>query len=104
MKKILLLLAGLAFIVSLSAQDDADTAWTVNTDVALMFSQTYFNNWAPGGENNLTFNGFFNFYAGYHKGKSKWENMLGLAYGQSKLGEQDFRKAEDKIDFSSTYG
>jgi hypothetical protein len=69
-----------------------------------MFSQSSFSNWAAGGENNLTFNAFFNFYAGYHKGKSKWENMLGLAYGQSKTGEKDFRKSEDKIDFLSTYG
>ena len=104
MKKILLLLTGLALVFSINAQDDADTAWTVNTDVALMFSQSSFTNWAPGGENNLTFNGFFNFYAGYHKGKSKWENMLSLAYGQSKQGKQDYRKAEDKIDFLSIYG
>jgi hypothetical protein len=30
--------------------------------------------------------------------------MLGLAYGQSKVGEQEFRKNEDKIDFLSNYG
>ncbi|MCD4682128.1 MAG: DUF3078 domain-containing protein, partial [Bacteroidales bacterium] len=36
--------------------------------------------------------------------KSKWENILVLAYGQSKVGKQDFRKNEDKIDFVSTYG
>lgn len=103
MKRLILFTVLFAAVASY-AQDDADTAWTVNTDVALMFSQSSFTNWAPGGENNLTFNGYFNFYAGYHKGKSKWENMLGLAYGQSKQGKQDYRKAEDKIDFLSTYG
>lgn len=86
------------------AQDKADTAWTVNSDLSLMFSQASFTNWAAGGENNITFNGFFNFYAGYAKGKSKWENMLGLAFGETKTGEREFRKSEDKIDFLSTYG
>jgi hypothetical protein len=104
MKKIILIFTGLLFSFAISAQDNSDTAWTVNSDAALMFSQSSFSNWAAGGENNLTFNAFFNFYAGYHKGKSKWENMLGLAYGQSKTGEKDFRKSEDKIDFLSTYG
>jgi len=104
MKKIVLLLTGLALMVAINAQDNSDTAWTVNSDASLMFSQSSFTNWAPGGEDNLTFNAFFNFYAGYHKGKSKWENMLGLAYGQSKTGKQDYRKSEDKIDFLSNYG
>jgi len=103
MKKLLLITAILVSFASV-AQDTKDTTWTVNSDIALMFSQSSFTNWAPGGENNLTLNAYFNFYAGYLKGKNKWENILGLAYGQSKTGEQDYRKAEDKIDFLSTYG
>jgi len=103
MKKLLLFFALFAAIASY-AQDTKDTTWTINSDVALMFSQTSFTNWAPGGENNLTFTGYYNFFAGYLKGKSKWENMLALAYGQSKTGERGYRKAEDKIDFISTYG
>ena len=104
MKKITLFLAGMLLSVLLVAQDAADTAWKIRSDVSLMFSQSSFTNWAAGGENNITMNGFFNFYAGYEKGKSKWENMLGLAYGQTKTGKQDYRKSEDKIDFLSTYG
>ncbi len=105
MKKLIILFVGFILITGVSkAQDDADTAWKIKSDVSLMFSQTAFNNWAAGGENNITLNGFFNFYAGYIKGKSKWENILALAYGQSKAGKQDFRKNEDKIDFVSTYG
>lgn len=104
MKKLLLIFAVTLFSASLFAQEEADTSWKVTGDVSLMFSQSSFTNWAPGGDNNITLNGFFNFYAGYRKGKSKWENMLGLAYGQSKSGEQDYRKNEDKIDFQSIYG
>ncbi len=105
MKKLIIVFMGIILFAGVaSAQDDADTAWKIKSDVSLMFSQTAFNNWAAGGDNNITLNGFFNFYAGYIKGKSKWENFLALAYGQSKVGKQDFRKNEDKIDFQSTYG
>jgi len=104
MKNILLLVAGLALSIAINAQDEADTAWKVSGDISLMFSQSSFTNWAPGGENNITLNGFFNYYAGYIKGNKKWETMLGLAYGQSKTGEQGYRKNEDKIDLLSTYG
>jgi hypothetical protein len=104
MKKILLLSLGLVIFIFSNAQDDADTAWKIRSDVSLMFSQASFTNWASGGENSIAYNGFFNFYAGYVKGKSKWENFLELAYGQTKTGERDFRKNEDKIDFTSNYG
>ncbi len=105
MKKLLMLITGLLLVGNLLGQDQAaDTAWKINGDVNVMFSQTSFSNWASGGENSLTMNGFFNFYAGYTKGKSLWENRLSLAYGQTKTGEQGYRKNEDKIDFLSTYG
>lgn len=104
MKKLFLMLAGLFFTGFLFSQDEADTAWKIKGDASLMFSQSSFTNWASGGDNNITINGFFNYYAGYTKGKSVWENRLDLAYGQSKAGERDFRKNEDKIDFLSTYG
>ena len=105
MKKITLLLSGILLLSLISsAQTEADTSWKFKSNVALMLSQSSFTNWAAGGENNITLNGFFNFYAGYIKGKHKWENILGLAYGMNKTGERDFRKSEDKIDFLSNYG
>jgi hypothetical protein len=105
MKKIIFLLSGLVLLGFVSnAQDQADTSWKFKSDVSLMFSQVSFTNWSAGGENNITLNGFFNFYAGYIKGKHKWENILGLAYGMNKSGSRDFRKSEDKIDFLSNYG
>jgi hypothetical protein len=104
MKKLILVFTGFLLAGYLHAQDDADTAWKVNGDLSVMFSQSSFTNWAPGGENSIAINSFFNFYAGYIKGKSKWENFLALAYGQTKTGDIDWRKNEDKIDFQSTYG
>lgn len=105
MKRITLLLAGVfIYCLNVTAQDQADTVWRFKSDISLLVSQVSFTNWAAGGENSITLNGFFNFYAGYIKGKHKWENILGLAYGETKAGERDFRKSEDKIDFLSNYG
>jgi hypothetical protein len=104
MKRILLVFTIVIMTSVAFTQEEADTAWKVNGDVSLMFSQSSFTNWAPGGDNNITLNGFFNYYAGYFKGKSKWETLMGLAYGQSRIGEQGWRKNEDKIDLLSTYG
>ncbi len=104
MKKFIILFASLIFYTCLQAQDDADTAWKVKGDVSVMFSQTSFTNWAAGGDNSVNLNSFLNFYAGYTKGISKWENFLALAYGQNKTGNLGWRKSEDKIDFQSTYG
>lgn len=98
------MLSSILLVSVLANAQEKDTSWTINNDISLMFSQTSFTNWAAGGDNNITLNGFYNFYAGYEKGKSKWETMLGLAYGQSKIGEQEFRKNEDKIDFLTNYG
>ncbi len=103
MKKITLVFFIVLATFTIKAQD-ADTSWKVNSDISLMMSQASFTNWSAGGENSLTFNGYFNFYAGYIKGRVKWENMLGLAYGQTKTGKLEFRKNEDKIDFATVYG
>ena len=104
MKKIVLLIAAVALTSISFAQNKADTSWKTNGDISLMFSQSSFSNWASGGENSLTLNGFFNYYLAHIKGNHKWENMLNLAYGQTKTGDLDYRKSEDKIDFSSIYG
>jgi hypothetical protein len=105
MKKVLILSAAMLFAMLITrAQEKSDTAWKIKSDVSLMFSQASFTNWAAGGENNINLTGYLNFYAGYINGKSKWENLLALAYGQTKTGTRAFRKSEDKIDFLSTYG
>ncbi len=103
MKKIVLIVLFGLGVSCLQAQE-ADTAWKVSSDISLLMSQSSFTNWSAGGENTLTLNGYFNFYAGYIKKRVKWETLLGLAYGQTKTGDFEFRKSEDKIDLSSTYG
>lgn len=105
MKRIVIILFAIGLMSFYTqAQDKADTAWTIGLDASLLGSQIGFTNWAPGGDNSVAFSGFLNMSATYEKRKNKWENLLGLGYGQTKTGKRDFRKSEDKIDFSSSYG
>ncbi|HNS16609.1 MAG TPA: DUF3078 domain-containing protein [Bacteroidales bacterium] len=99
----------LAFVVLVfwGHAQNADTLvgpWKNGGKFALNFSQSSLTNWAPGGQNSLALNSFFNYFADYAKDKSLWENRLDLAYGFLKEGEADIRKSDDKIDFSSKYG
>lgn len=104
MKKIALIIASMALVTCSFAQDKADSAWKTNGEVSLMFSQASFTNWASGGENSITMNGFFNYYLAHIKNNHKWENTLNLAYGQTKTGDLGYRKSEDKLELSSIYG
>ena len=105
MKKIFILMSGIMLFSLVSmGQTEADTAWKVGSNGSLSFAQSSFTNWAAGGDNTITFNGLLDFHAHYEKGNKKWENLLTLAYGQTRVGEQDYRKSEDKIDFISFYG
>jgi hypothetical protein len=98
-------MSGLMFLSLVSmGQNKADTAWKIGSKGILAFSQSSFTNWAAGGDNTITLNGLVDFYAKYEKGNKKWENLLILGFGQTKTGDQEYRKSEDKIDFLSVYG
>lgn len=121
MRKILLLMTAIALCGSVSAQDtiakiaarnefvpDSVKPWTIQGMLTLNLSQAYFSNWSAGGDNALGFNGMFNLKADYKKGKHSWMNNIDLAYGlqYNAIGssEQQFRKTDDKIDLTTSYG
>jgi len=86
---------------------DSDTTqgWKIGGVASLNATQTNLTNWASGGQNSISINGAFNAHANYKKGRSAWDNTLDLGYGLMKQGEdEDFRKTDDRIDFSSKYG
>ncbi len=71
--------------------------WGHRMLVGINLSQTSFTNWAPGGDNALA-------YTAWLKGNSTmevedytWANTYKLAFGQSRLGNQDLRKTDDEI-------
>ncbi|MBN3035465.1 MAG: DUF3078 domain-containing protein [Bacteroidales bacterium] len=104
MKRFVILLPAVILLTIPGVQAQQDTAWKAGGDFSLMLSETGYENWAPGGENSVAWNSYFNLFALYEKGKSRWDNNLALAFGQVKTGKRDFRKSEDKIDLTSKYG
>lgn len=85
------------------ATNDTAQGWKTGGMIMLNFGQTSLTNWAAGGENTVSGNGLFNFYANYLNGNSSWDNTINLGYGILKQGSQN-RKSDDKIDFSTKFG
>lgn len=116
MKGFLFSMAVLAAVVCVNAQvteretdlrtlkPDSIEGWKRGGMFTLAFSQMSLSNWAAGGENSFSGNSMVNSFANYKKGKVSWDNTLDLGYGIMKQGNQDIRKTDDKIDFSSKFG
>jgi hypothetical protein len=102
MKKVLAIIIITIMGTAVFAQSDT-TYWKAAGDFSLNFNQVNFTNWSAGGENSITGVSFFNYSVDYAKAKNSWKNKLILGYGMQFLGE-DYKKTDDKIDFSSLYG
>ncbi|HBG71112.1 MAG: hypothetical protein A2W93_02590 [Bacteroidetes bacterium GWF2_43_63] len=114
--KNLLLFSLLFLTLSVSAQvtdketdlrklnNDSTEGWKKGGMFTVAFSQVSLSNWAAGGENSFSGNSLVNTFANYKKAKISWDNTLELGYGIMKQGDQDMRKTDDKIDFSSKFG
>jgi len=90
--------------VFIIAQEPADTSyWKKGGMGTATFSQVSFYQWAAGGENSYSTNGFLSLFANYKKEHISWDNTLGLGYGVIKQGSLT-KKSDDRIDFSSMFG
>jgi hypothetical protein len=84
---------------------DTTIGWKKGGTFNFNMAQTSLTNWAAGGQNSVAFGGLFSGFANYKNGKSQWDNTLDVGYGLLKQGKyEDFRKTDDKFDFSSKYG
>lgn len=81
-----------------------DTIWKFGGTIGLNFSQSYFSNWASGGQNSVSGTAFTKLFAKYQKDRNLWISSLDLAYGQMMQGDLDAVKTDDQIDLTSTYG
>ncbi len=107
MKKILLTIPLILLCTGiLFAQENTDTLkfWKFNGISSINFSQVSLTNWAAGGDNSYAFNGLINLSLEYSKDKNDWANTLNIGCGIQKQGEQEVRKTDDNIDFTSKYG
>ncbi len=108
MKKILLLISGIALLYQQShAQDTTKTKgkWDKGGSFNLNFNETGYKNWSTITDDVINVNGLLSLYAKYAKAKLAWDNNLDLAYGQTMLSSIGaFRKSDDKIDLTSKLG
>jgi len=113
MKK-LLLFTLLVLVLTVNAQDEpeifsdipdaAESTWSHSLKVSAGLNQAYFENWAAGGESTLSWSAGLEGKLDYEPGGFFWNSELGLAYGQTKIGDDDFRKAVDGIKLSTRGG
>ena len=96
-------LAALVSIASVNAQSDT-TYWKKGIKGTLTFTQVSLTNWAAGGDNSVSLNGYINTYANHAKGRTTWDNNLELGYGLLDQGDVGVRKSDDKIIFTTKYG
>lgn len=116
MKKIILALVattviGTSFAQTTEAEEtlksqskDTLDGWKTGGVASLNLTQVGLTNWQAGGENSMSVTGLLSLYANLKKGNSTWDNSLDLAYGILQQGEDDIRKTDDRIDFTSKYG
>lgn len=90
------------------ARADSLNPWKINGFASANISQAAYSNWSAGGQNSLGFTGLLNLNINYLKGKHAWANIIDLGYGFQFLGigesNQEYRKTDDKIELTSTYG
>jgi hypothetical protein len=116
MKKVILAVALFASLGSLIAQtteaeallkkQSSDTldGWKTGGLISVNLTQVSLTNWTAGGQNSLSVNGILSLFVNLKKGNSNWENALDLSYGLLQQGDDEVRKTDDKIDFTSKYG
>ncbi|WP_326935690.1 DUF3078 domain-containing protein [Flavobacterium sp. PL11] len=107
-KEIVTLLLFLTFI-AVDAQEtvkDTTNLWTRNGNVSLLFNQTAFNKqWLGGGTSNIAGNLGVNYDFNYKNGDVVWDNKFILAYGLSKIKDDEkIAKTDDRLEMNSLWG
>lgn len=77
--------------------------WQKEMVGGINLTQTSFDNWAQGGENQLAWQFNLNFKFVNDQEKTNWANTGKLAYGATKSGDQEARKAIDEIKLESVF-
>jgi hypothetical protein len=96
MKKMFFLIAVL-ILLQARAFSAGDSIWIPTGTVGINASQVAFNDWAQGGENTLSWTFLTNMGLEYRGSPWNLINKLKLAYGQSKIGSDDYKTSDNEI-------
>lgn len=75
--------------------------WTNSLVGTFTITQVSLTDWIQGGENALAYTTFLNGKAVYEENEIVWSNSFKFAFGQTRLGSQELRKTEDKLELES---
>ena len=105
MKRFLPLIALLLSMNVAFAQDAPASPWTHGGNVGFNMAQSHFDNWTPGGQDNINFLGLAKYDINYKSGNHKWDNGIELQLGYSYFDlKKKPIKTDDRIFLSSLYG
>lgn len=85
---------------------DSLKAWKTGAVLNSNLTNTGLVNWQGGGQAALTLTEIFSGFANYSTGKNKWNNLLEMGYGITRLGQDgdaQLRKSEDRLVITSKY-
>lgn len=86
-------------------KDTTNNGWKCKGNLIFLFNQSNFNNWAAGGENNLSGNLGINYDFNYKKKDITWDNKVIASYGLLRTKNSDFdKKTDDRFEFNSIFG
>ncbi len=98
--KFTILFISLIFVSNINfAQEDSVKlyTWTPVAVVGINLSQVALSNWSQGGENALAVSFLGTGGLKYYTESWKFRNDLKLAYGRTKLGDQDYRTTDNEL-------
>ncbi|WP_320814268.1 DUF3078 domain-containing protein [Flavobacterium sp.] len=86
-------------------KDTTNIGWKRGGNFVFLFNQSAFNNeWLGGGTSNMAGNIGINYDFNYKTQNFIWDNKIIIAYGLTKLKDQDMTKSDDRIEFTSLLG
>lgn len=78
--------------------------WLVKGTNSLQFNQAAFSNWMAGGVNSYALNANIDYEFNLTRGRHIWDNRIILNYGVLRNEGEKYRKSNDVIDLTSSYG
>lgn len=85
--------------------DTTKLGWKRAGNFVFLLNQSAFNNeWLGGGTSNIAGNVGLNYDLNYASNSTIWDNKLIIAYGLTKIKDQEMTKSDDRFELTSLYG
>ncbi len=78
--------------------------WYISGTNSLQFNQAAFSNWIAGGVNSYSLTANIDYEFNLTSGRHIWDNRVLMNYGVLRNEGEDYRKSNDVIDLTSSYG